>query len=112
MSESSEPLTIVVNGEPITASMDEWSKVSSAILDRHVADRRAWESAQRESGQVWTARYLRYHVERSKECFSLEAAKRVLISGEEAGEMSAQGIECPDGTFLDFSYKWYEEAAQ
>lgn len=90
-------------------SREEWGKMVKAVGEQNQAHRKAWEEAQRAAGQVWTAVYWRYYNEYKDEEFSLEEAKQILVYGEEAGEMSAVGVLCPDGTMLKYSYDWDKE---
>ncbi len=100
-------LTITINGQPITATMDEWSAVSDAISDRRMADGAAWRAAQKAAGQVWLAIYWRHGQRCESEEYSLDDAKSCLDGGSDAGEMSPYGIRCPDGKFLEYP-KWEE----
>jgi len=97
-----EPLTVEINGQPVTASMQEWGRVKDAIIARSVADRMAWEDERRAAGQVWTALYWRYHSKGEEECFSLAEAASFLEGGEDWGNLSAEGVRCPDGTVIAY----------
>lgn len=90
-----EPLTISINGTPVTASMDEWASVFTAIIDRRMADTKAWEQERRDAGQVWYALYWRHYSECVDECFSREDAEAVM----ERDDQASAGIVNPDGTF-------------
>lgn len=91
----SEPLTVEVNGQPITASMGEWRAVRAAINARETADHKAWEQSRRDAGQVWYALYWRHFSEYAVECFSREEAENIMEWDDQANA----GIVNPDGTF-------------
>jgi hypothetical protein len=97
----SDDLTITINGVAVTASMAEWGRVSTAIGERRHVDRLAWEAAQREAGQIWTALYMRYGKAGEVECFSAKHAALYLIGGSDAGDHAITGIRCPDGAVID-----------
>jgi hypothetical protein len=103
---SNEPLTVTINGQPVTASMDEWDRVTKEIAARRYADRKAWEDEQRRAGKVWTALYWMHHSEYADEFFSLEDARSFLVGGEDYGNLSAVGVRHPDGTIEPFTWDW------
>jgi hypothetical protein len=93
-----EPLTVTINGQPVTASMDEWLRVQKVVDDRLVANRKRWEDEQRAAGKVWIAIYWRYGERFEEEFFSLNDAREFLTARAAGGDVSAEGIRCPDGS--------------
>jgi hypothetical protein len=99
---STDPLTIEINGAPITASMEEWGRVSSAISDRRMADREAYKQAQRDAGEVWAAEICQCGTfgtgsDSVDEYFSLADAASSLTWQYENGDGSILWIKDPAG---------------
>lgn len=110
MSDYTPPETYDIPGLGII-DRDEAVAIRQAIGQQDADHRAKWEARQKEAGKVWTAVYWRYQQQYEEEEFSLQEAQEFLVYGEEAGEMSAVGVRCPDGSMLKYSYDWCREQA-
>lgn len=96
-----EPLTIEIDGLAVKADMATWRQVHGEILDRIMADERAWQDEQRRAGQVWQSIIWRYGNPDVDEHFSLEDAQAACAAAEDYGTGSAAAIRLPFGFLVN-----------